>query len=181
VSVIKNRLTSITSGTTFVTNFGGLGLTGPGWTTFTKTNIGEPVGEFYGYKTIGIFTQAQIDAANAAAVAKGAAYYWQAKTAVGDRYYADTGDGKVTPDDQVSLGNPQPKFFGGFNLDLSYKSWDLNAYFYGVYGNKILNYQESNLESFSNRGFVGIENISQEYYQTPGHQQSFKQVCPHSL
>jgi TonB-linked SusC/RagA family outer membrane protein len=174
VSVIKNRLTSITSGTTFVTNFGGLGLTGPGWSTFTKTNIGEPVGEFYGYKTVGIFTDAQITAANAAAVAKGYTYYQQAKTAAGDRYYADTnGDGHVTPDDQVSLGNPQPKFFGGFNLDASYKSWDVNAYFYGVYGNKILNYQESNLESFSNRGFVGIENISQQYYQnawTPANQ-----------
>jgi hypothetical protein len=88
---------------------------------------------------------------------------------VGDRYYADTnGDGHITADDQTSLGNPQPKFFGGLNLDATYKSWDFNAYFYGIYGNKILNYEEANLETFQNRGFVGVENVSQEYYAKAG-------------
>ena len=33
------------------------------------------------------------------------------------------------------------------------------------YGNKILNYVESNLESFARRGSEGAENVSQEYYQ----------------
>ncbi|WP_165852032.1 SusC/RagA family TonB-linked outer membrane protein [Mucilaginibacter terrenus] len=171
LSVIKNKLTSITSGTDFVTNFGGLALTGPGWAdnTFTKTYIGRPVGEFYGYKTNGIIqSQAQIDALNAAAAAKFPAnpFYYQSATSPGDRYFVDTnGDGHVTVDDQVSLGSPLPKFFGGFNLDLSYKSFDFNAYFYGMYGNKILNYQESSLESFQNRGFVGVENVSRQYAQ----------------
>ena len=166
VSVIQNKLTALFSQTNFITNFGGLGLTGNGWSTFTETNIGQPVGEFYGYKSLGIFqSQAQIDALNAAAQAKGFSFYQQAGTAPGDRYYADiNGDGHVNPDDQTSLGSPQPKFFGGFNLDATYKSWDFNAYFYGVYGNKILNYEESNLETFQNRGFVGVENVSQEYY-----------------
>lgn len=167
VSVVQNKLTALLpTGPQFITNFGGLGLTGSGWSTFTETNVGQPVGEFYGYKSIGIFqSQAQIDALNAAAQAKGFPFYQQALTAPGDRYYADlNGDGHVTADDQKSLGSPQPKFFGGLNLDASYKSWDFTAYFYGVYGNKILNYEESNLETMQNRGFVGIENISQEYY-----------------
>jgi TonB-linked SusC/RagA family outer membrane protein len=181
VSVIKNTLTSITSGTNFITNplstpgsNGQLALTGNGWGTFTETNIGQPVGEFYGYKSLGIFTEAQLTALNTAAQAKGFPYYQQAATAAGDRYFADTnGDGHVTADDQTSLGSPQPKFFGGFNLDASYKSWDFNVYFYGVYGNKILNYEESNLETFQNRGFVGVENLSQQYYAnawTPANQ-----------
>ena len=170
VSVLKNTLTSITAGTDFVGNFGGVNLAGPGWVspnTFTKTYIGQPVGEFYGYKSLGIFqSQAQVDALNAAAKAKGFQSYYQAKTGPGDRYFADVnGDGHVTPDDQVSLGSAQPKFFGGLNLDFGYKNFDVNAFFYGAYGNKLLNYQESNLESFSNRGFVGIENISQQYYK----------------
>jgi hypothetical protein len=38
-------------------------------------------------------------------------------------------------------------------------------YFYGVYGNKIFNFAESSLESFQNRSFVGVENISQKYLQ----------------
>jgi TonB-linked SusC/RagA family outer membrane protein len=176
LSFIQNKLTSLTAGTDNITNplsspgsNGQISLAGNGWSTFTKTNIGQPVGEFYGYKSLGIFTQAQLDAANAAAQAKGFSYYQQAATAVGDRYYADTnGDGHITADDQTSLGNPQPKFFGGLNLDATYKSWDFNAYFYGIYGNKILNYEEANLETFQNRGFVGVENVSQEYYAKAG-------------
>jgi hypothetical protein len=171
MSAIKNKLTSITSGTDFVTNFGGLGLTGPGWSdnTFTKTYIGRPVGEFYGYRSAGIFqTQAQINALNAAAAVKNPSnpYYYQVGTSPGDRFFEDVnGDGQVTTADQVSLGSPLPKFYGGLNLDASYKAFDFNAYFYGVYGNKILNYQASTLQSFQNRGFVGVENVSLEYYQ----------------
>lgn len=169
ISVIRNTLTSLLSGTTFITNFGGLGLAGNGWSTFTETNVGQAVGEFYGYKSLGIFqTQAQINALNANAAAKtggAVTVYQQTATAPGDRYFADiNGDGVVNASDQTSLGSPQPKFFGGLNLDGSYKNWDFNLYFYGVYGNKILNYQEKNLETFQNPSFVGVENISQQYY-----------------
>ena len=61
--------------------------------------------------------------------------------------------------------SPQPKFFGGLNFDVSYKAWDFNLYFYGVAGNKILNYVESDLESFQKRGSEGVENVSLQYYQ----------------
>ncbi len=160
----KNTLTSITSGTNFVTNFGGLGLTGQSWNEFTRSYVGAPVGEFYGYKSLGIFqTQAQIDALNAKAPN---GVYWKGTVQPGDRYFADVnGDGVVNADDRVALGNPQPKFFGGLNFDGSYKGWDFNLYFYGVYGNKILNYIESDLESFQKRGSEGVENVSQQYYQ----------------
>jgi len=165
-TTIKNTLTSITSGTDFVTNFGGLGLNGfQGWDEFTRSYIGQPVGEFFGYKAIGIFqTQAQIDALNAKA--PGGIYRPGAVIVPGDRYFADmNGDGLVNADDRVPIGNPQPKFFGGLNLDATYKSWDVNLYFYGSYGNKILNYVEANLESLARRGGVGSENVSETYYQ----------------
>jgi hypothetical protein len=74
------------------------------------------------------------------------------------------GDNVVNANDRVSLGSPQPKLFGGLNLDATYKAWDFNLYFYGVTGNKILNYVESNLESFQKRGSEGVENVSSEYY-----------------
>lgn len=168
LTAIKNKLTSITSGANYVTNFGGLTVEGQGWGTFTQTYIGQGVGEFYGYKVLGIFqSQAQIDALNAAAKAKNPAnlYYQKANNRPGDRYFADiTGDGIVNADDQTSLGSPQPKLFGGLNWDGSYKQWDFNLYVYGVFGNKILNYMESSLESFQNRGFVGVQNVSYDYY-----------------
>jgi len=166
-STLDNKLTSITSGTNEVANFGGLTLNGHGWNPFSETAIGQPVGEFWGYKSLGIFqSQAQIDALNANAVAHGYPYYYSSVTAPGDRYFADVNHiGAVTAADETSLGSPIPKFYGGLNLTASYKSWDVIAYFYGVYGNKIYNYEEDQLETFQNQGFVGIQNISEQYYQ----------------
>ncbi|MBS1599079.1 MAG: TonB-dependent receptor [Bacteroidetes bacterium] len=163
-ATIKNTLTSITSGTDFVTNFGGLGLTGQGWDEFTHSNVGGPVGEFFGYKSLGIFqSQAQIDALNAKAPG---GIYWRAATKPGDRYYADVnGDGVVNAKDRVAIGNPQPKFFGSLNFDGTYKNWDFNLFFYAVSGNKILNYVESDLESFQKRGSEGVENVSSAYFK----------------
>ena len=169
-SSIKNKLTSITSGTDFVTNLGGLVLNGfQGWDEFTRSYVGRPVGEFYGYKAIGIIqTKAQIDALNT----KAGGIYYQALTGPGDRLFADmNGDNKINADDRIPIGSPQPKFFGGLSLDATYKAWDINLYFYGSYGNKILNYVESNLESFAKRGSEGADNVSQTYFQnhwTPG-------------
>jgi TonB-dependent starch-binding outer membrane protein SusC len=163
LATVKNTLTGITSGTNAVTNFGGLGLTGQGWNEFTRSLVGGPVGEFYGYKSLGVFqTQAQINALNAKA--PGGIYY-RAATKPGDRYFADiNGDGVVNAEDRTSIGSPQPKFYGGLNLDFSYKAWDFNLYFYGTYGNKTLNYIQSNLQSFQKRGSEGVENVSVDYY-----------------
>jgi hypothetical protein len=172
ISAIQNTLTSLTSGTNFVSNFGGLTLSGQGWNEFSRSYVGGPIGEFYGYRSQGIFqSQSQVNALNSKA--PGGIYY-RAATTAGDRYFADVnGDGVVNADsDRVKLGSPQPKFFGGLNLDASYKAWDINLYFYGVYGNKILNYIESDLESFQKRGSEGVENVSVNYlnnHWTPSH------------
>lgn len=169
-TAVKNRLTDITSGVKSLTsaNFG-FGLTGQGWNEFSQSAIGGEVGEFYGYQSLGIFqTQAEIDKLNA--TAPGGIYY-RAATKPGDRYFADVSgekgvpDGKVDANDRISLGSPQPDFFGGLNFDLAYKSWDFNLYFYGSHGNKILNYIESNLQSFQKRGSEGVENVSVEYFE----------------
>jgi len=170
-TAIQNELTGITSGTNFITNFGGLTLTGAGgsWSTFTETKIGQPVGEFYGYKSIGIFqSQKQIDELNAQSLAQNPLFpnYQKAGNQPGDRYFADVnGDGHVDATDQTSLGSPLPKFYGGFTVDVTYKQWDFNLFFYGVYGNKILNYVQNSLQTFENRGFAGVANVSQEYYE----------------
>ena len=67
------------------------------------------MGEFFGYKAIGIYqSQAQIDALNAKA--PGGIYRPGAVAVPGDRYFADiNGDGLVNADDRVPIGNPQPK------------------------------------------------------------------------
>jgi TonB-linked SusC/RagA family outer membrane protein len=164
LTTVNNKLVSINKSTKFITNLITLPLNANGWATFSQTNIGQPVGEFYGYQSLGIFqTQAEIDALNAKSPT---GHYQVASTQPGDRKFKDiNGDGQITADDRTSLGSPIPKFYGGVNIDLSYKAFDFNAFFYGSYGNKIFNYQERNLESFQAPGFVGIENVSEQYYQ----------------
>ena len=167
VTTVYNRLTGLEAGSSQLLGIGTLSIPALGWTEPTSTSVGQEVGEFYGYKSLGIFqSQAQINALNANAVAHGFQYYQNAFVKPGDRYFADVnGDGTVNASDLTSLGSPLPKFYGGLNLDGSYKSFDFNLYFYGEYGNKIFNFAESSLESFQNRSFVGVENISEQYYQ----------------
>ncbi len=168
-STVNNKLESLNKTLTYIDNLVTVtGLNANQWSSFSRTYIGQSIGEFFGYKSLGIFqSQAQIDALNTAAAEKdpGTPYYQKSQTAPGDRYFADiNGDGHVDASDRTSLGSPLPKFFGGLNLDASYKRFDVNIYFYGSYGNKIFNYQERMLESFQAPGFVGVENIGSDYF-----------------
>lgn len=98
---------------------------------FVRLQPGEPVGEFFGYQAIGLY-QSAADVANSPGYAG---------AAPGLLKYKDiNGDGKIDANDRTFIGNPNPKFTGGFTLNASYKNFDLNAFFYGVYGNKIVNY-----------------------------------------
>jgi TonB-linked SusC/RagA family outer membrane protein len=167
ITTVNNKLLSITKNTQFIGNLVNLTTPANGWQQFSQTNIGQPVGEFYGYENLGIFqTQAEITALDSKA--PGGHYQGNAAqpTQPGDRKFKDiNGDGVINANDRTSLGSPIPKFYGGFNLDLAYKAFDFNAFFYGSYGNKIFNYQARNLESFQAPGFVGIQNVSVDYYQ----------------
>ncbi len=42
-------------------------------------------------------------------------------------------------DDRVYMGNAQPKLTMGWNNTITYKNWDLNLFFTGVFGQKIFN------------------------------------------
>lgn len=179
LTTVDNKLMSLTNLQNYVYNLVNLGFSTTGtnnWGQFSKTVVGGPIGEFYGYKSAGIFqSQKEIDDLNAAATAKyGTPTMYEptsgptASAVPGDRKYVDINhDGRITPDsDQVALGSPIPKIYGGVTFDASWKNWDLSIFFYGTYGNKIYNYQERTLESFgSSTGSVGLENIGLKYYQ----------------
>ncbi|HEV2478775.1 MAG TPA: TonB-dependent receptor [Puia sp.] len=179
VTTVDNKLMSLTNLQNYVYNLVNLGFSTTGsnnWGEFSKTVVGGPIGEFYGYKSAGIFqNQKEIDDLNAAAVAKyGPGAVYQTSTAAsgsaqpGDRKFVDLNNsGHITADSsQTSLGSPIPKLYGGVTFDASWKNWDLSVFFYGTYGNKIFNYQERTLESFgSSTGSVGLENIGLKYYQ----------------
>jgi len=98
---------------------------------FIRNQVGHPASAFYGYKVIGYFQDTND-------VAKSPA---QADAAPGRFKYADiNGDGKITPDDRTFIGDPNPKFTYGLNLNGSYKNFDFVVVFYGSYGNDVVNY-----------------------------------------
>ncbi|HZG24045.1 MAG TPA: SusC/RagA family TonB-linked outer membrane protein, partial [Chitinophagaceae bacterium] len=168
-TTVNNKLVSINKSLSFIDNLVLVpGLNANGWNQFSRTHIGQQIGEFFGYKSLGIFqTKAQIDALNAGAKSRDTLnpFYQKSTTAPGDRYFADVnGDGRVDNRDRTSLGSPLPKFYGGLNLDGSYKRFDVNIYIYGSYGNKIFNYQARMMESFQAPGFVGVQNVGSDYF-----------------
>ncbi|WP_447641882.1 MULTISPECIES: SusC/RagA family TonB-linked outer membrane protein [Chitinophagaceae] len=89
---------------------------------------GQPFGEFYGYKVIGI-NQSASDITNSAE-------YSGAR--VGGFKYQDVNkDGTITPDDRTYLGSPYPAFIYSLSFNSSWHRFDVSMFFNASYGNKI--------------------------------------------
>jgi len=106
----------------------------------TRTEVGYAIGQFYGYKTLGLFqTQAEIDA-----YVDDNGLKMQPNAAPGDIKFAKkpNADGKIIgvvgSNDMQYIGNPAPKFTYGINLAADYKGFDLTVFFQGVQGNDLL-------------------------------------------
>ncbi|HKJ31870.1 MAG TPA: hypothetical protein VKA34_08575, partial [Balneolales bacterium] len=100
----------------------------------SRTQVGEPIGEFYGFKTLGVFqSQAQVDAYKSKS-----GQLIQPSAKPGDFKWADlNGDGQITSADRTFLGNPTPPWTFGLTASASYKQFDIRVFGQGVYGNKI--------------------------------------------
>ena len=110
------------------------------------TEVGNPVGMFYGYKTDGVLTTAaQAQAANLSYIdSKGDKIAYQA----GDMKFFDKNDDHViSEDDRVIIGDPNPDIYGNIYTRLNWKNWTLDASFTYSLGNDIYNYERSILES----------------------------------
>ncbi|MBK0377962.1 TonB-dependent receptor [Mucilaginibacter segetis] len=99
-----------------------------------RTEVGHPVGAFYGFEELGVFhSQAEIDnykSANGTVI--------QPNAKPGDFKWNDTdGDGKITDADRKFLGNPLPTFTYGINFSANYRNFDIKLFGQGVWGNKI--------------------------------------------
>ena len=55
------------------------------------------------------------------------------------RYVDNDGDGFITDKDQTWIGDANPDFYYGFNVDLTWKNFDFSMLFQGVHGNDIFN------------------------------------------
>ncbi|MBN2744137.1 MAG: SusC/RagA family TonB-linked outer membrane protein [Marinilabiliaceae bacterium] len=112
------------------------------------TQTGAPIGQFYGYKTNGVF------ASTAEAAASGLSALQVNGTTTpfrgGDvRFVERTIDGVIDENDMQVIGDPTPDFSGEVFTRLRYKKVSLDASLAFSYGGDVFNYLRYGLESMS--------------------------------
>ena len=94
-----------------------------------RAEVGFPIGYFWGFKTNGVFQNAEEVAATKAKL-EGAQ--------PGDLIFADTNnDGAITDDDKVMIGDPNPDFQANLSLNFGYKGFDFSITTVGKFGHQI--------------------------------------------
>ncbi len=130
----------------------------------TLTAVGHPIGEFYLLQQEGIFQNAQQVFTHA---------YQGPGIRPGDVMYKDVnGDGVINDADKTFVGSPIPKFTYGFTGNVQYQNFDLTVFFQGVYGNKIYDQVNTDIEGFY-RPFNITERIATQSWTGPGTSNQF--------
>ena len=124
-----SKVVSLPAGINYYDNFTNYGSNRIG--AFTRIAPGHAIGEFFGYKVVGYFQDANDIAKSPTQTGASPGFFKYA-----DIYHA----GDISDSDRTWIGNPNPKFTYGLNLNAQYKGWDFTAFFYGSYGNDIFNY-----------------------------------------
>ena len=111
------------------------------------TQVGSPLGIFYGYQTDGIYATTADAKAEGLQTMVGAV----AEDFVGGdvRFVNQNGDKMIDAADRVQIGDPNPDFHGGFSTVLKSHNFTLSAQFTYSVGNDIYNYTRSQLENMN--------------------------------
>jgi iron complex outermembrane receptor protein len=111
-------------------DLGDMGSPGQNQTPLTRVEEGKPLGQIFTYVYEGIDDD-------------------------GKFIFKDVdGDGSVGASDRTVTGNGLPKFQFGFGNTITYKNWDLNVFFRGIFGHDLIN---------SFRGFFEVPNYLTSY------------------
>lgn len=150
---------------------------------WAKTEIGYPIGRYFGYVVDGIFqTREEIDALNVTATDPSTGeeittYFQEPTTSQGDIKFKDingrdeegnlTGvpDGKIDDADRTYIGNPHPDFFYGLSGRASWNSFELSFFLQGVHGNDILNMVRMDSEGMYN--FLNQSTSTENRWRSP--------------
>ncbi|RFZ82979.1 TonB-dependent receptor [Mucilaginibacter terrenus] len=116
---------------------------------------GQPIGVFYGREYAGV------DPANGDAL-----YYLNTKDANGNLEKGTTNDYNAAQN--VVLGNPTPKYTGGFTNTFAYGGFDLSVTFQGAFGNKIYNGGGQYMSASASNGFDNQTVDQMNYWDKPG-------------
>ena len=119
-----------------------------------RSQVGQSVNGFYGYKSLGVF--ANEEEARAAGKGGEKLYFLDANGLdknyfeAGDMHFADlNGDGQITEADQMLIGDPNPDIYGNIFTTISWKRLKLDVRFNYSLGNDVYNYLRSQLEGGS--------------------------------
>lgn len=104
----------------------------------TKTEVGMPIGYYYGYVTNGIFQNAK--------EVEGSAQ--RDISTPGDIRFKDlNGDDVLDAKDRTIIGNPWPDFVYGLTGNIAYAGFDLSLFLQGSQGNDVMNILRYDTES----------------------------------
>ena len=106
--------------------------------------VGEPIGQFYGYVTEGLYQvdDFNYDAATRTYTLKDNVPYMGSRADVqpGDWKFKDIDkNGIIDDNDRTVIGNASPIIYGGINNNFTYKNFDLSIFLTYSYGNEVLN------------------------------------------
>lgn len=133
ITFIKNKVESLGSIKEIISGAGG--------SQTHRTTAGENLGYFYGYKTDGIYQNAE-EIANALPDA------FSSAREPGDIRFADVnGDKRIDANDRTKIGDAIPGYFYGFNAGANYMGFDFSIFFQGVGDMNIFNSVRSNMEN----------------------------------
>ncbi|KJD37236.1 hypothetical protein PW52_02040 [Tamlana sedimentorum] len=125
---------------------------------------GNPIGSFYGYRYLGVFSSSDDLIARDAngdiiydidGEPKNLVFNNGYEFRAGDAMYEDINkDGNINRLDVVYIGNANPLLYGGFGPTIRYKNFQVNAFFNYRYNQKIINIarmQTESMDSFDNQ------------------------------
>jgi TonB-dependent starch-binding outer membrane protein SusC len=122
---------------------------------------GYPLGAFRGFKTERVFqNQAEINAAP----------FQATLTRPGDIKFVDMDkDNAITGNDQMILGNAQPKYYGGITNTLNWKGFELSVLAQFQVGNMVYNNTRAFAEGMANSVFGQWATITKRWTPTNPH------------
>ena len=120
-----------------------------------RTQVGQAANLFYGYKALGVFSTTEEAMAAGLNGEKGLFFYADNGIdknyfGAGDVHFADlNGDGQITPDDRIVIGDPNPDIYGNIFTTIAWRRLKLDLRFNYSLGNDVFNYLRQQLESGS--------------------------------
>lgn len=137
----KNKITQLNSSDSIF--HGQSNVLSQGTSEMYRAQVGYPIGYFYGFKTDGVFQ----DSAEVEAFTRGKSIYYKKDNKTGkmvntikpgDQRFVDmNGDTIIDDKDKVMIGDPNPHYILGLQLNLEYKGFYIQATANGAFGMQV--------------------------------------------